>query len=66
MKLTQSLVKHFNLGAIRGLGTETQGEKAVDLSQVGEKEGGEGRGEEECGSVCGCGSVDGCLELGME
>ena len=38
----------------------------MDLSQVGEKEGGEGRGEEECASVRGCGSVDGCLELGME
>lgn len=44
MKLTQSMGKHFNLGAIRGSGTGTQGEKkAVDLSKVGEKEGGERR-----------------------
>jgi len=43
MKLTQSMGKHFNLGAIRGSGTGTQGKKAVNLSQVGEKEGGERR-----------------------
>ena len=63
MKLTQSMVKHFNLGAIRGSGTGTQGKKAVNLSQAGEKEGGERREGVWVGMwlwVCEC------LELGME
>lgn len=41
MKLTQSMGKHFNLGAIRGSGTGTQGEKSSGFIQGRRKEGGE-------------------------